>query len=240
MRELPILDADGKLSATALDIVIAIMTYPEDEERQEELRGAYLVERIPDVPEADQLLAKLTAEVPWLAAALRRSGTPRGVIASVKKTTASAWAVGETLLTMLAAAIHHPEIPMSRARAMTVLAKFHRDWPAERTREGVWSRFRSVAHFYAVRRLWDLEFEDPEGRIWERWLTEHLEQFLATAESIRTAAVMRRFLPYQGVWRVPAALALPSVQIEPGALIPELLELFLDYLPPHSAKHDLE
>jgi hypothetical protein len=105
MPELPILDDEGKLRATALDIIVAIMTYPEDEERQEELRAAYLVERIPDVPEADQLLAKLSAEVPWLAAALRRSGAPRRVIASAKKTAASAWAVGETLLTMLGAAI---------------------------------------------------------------------------------------------------------------------------------------
>lgn len=143
-------------------------------------------------------------------------------------------------MTMLGAAIHHPEIPMSRAKAMTVLAKFHRDWPAERTREGVWSRFRSVAHFYAVRQLWDIDYEDPEGKAWERWITENFEHYLATAESIRTAAVTRRFLPYEGVWRTPAALALPPVQIQPGALVPELLELFGSYLPPYSAKHDLE
>lgn len=233
MPELPILDA-GKLHRFSGDILVAIMIYPEDEERQEEYLAAVLVEKCAGNPKALDLLPK---NFPWIVAALSRTRTAGGIIAAAKKAAGSAWAVGEILTAMLAVSIHHPEIAIGPSMAIDVLYEFHREGPARighRTLWDVWSKFRSVSHFYAVRRLWDLSFEDPQGMLWEDWTTADFDEYLAAAEDIRKMAITRRFLTHEETWRVPDSLSLPPAKIEPGALLPELLILFQTYTPKHS------
>jgi hypothetical protein len=235
--ELPILDASGGLSEVAQDIVLAIMAYPEDEDRQEELLASLIVEKYQDHPRCPEILAGLTAAFPWFAAALYRSSTPAGVLSAARKATGSAWAAGEILVSMLAVSIHHPEINVGLSMTIDVLEEFNREGPARignRTLWDAWSRFRSVSHFYAVRRLWDVSYEDPEGVHWDDWTTADFDEYLATAEDLRKVAITRRFLFYDETWRVPDSFALPPAQIQPGPLLPELLDLFRRYRPKHS------
>lgn len=237
MPELPILDANGKLNEFARDILWAVMCYPQDGDRQEELLAAFILEKYQDHPASPEILAELAGSIPWLAAALYRSSTPSGVLAAAKKATGSAWAVGEILTTMLAVSIHHPEIPIGPSMAIDVIYEFHRDGSGRigyRTLWDVWTKFRAVAHFYAVRRLWDLTFEDPEGLHWQDWTAADFDEYLAVAENIRQMAVTRRFLSHEETWRVPAALGLSPARIEPGPLMPEMLALFQSYRPKHS------
>jgi len=239
MPELPILAETGKLHEIAPDIIWTIMVYPNDPDRQEELLAAFIIEKYADDPEGEDVLSGLAASIPWLAAALYRSSTPSGVMALAKRATGSSWAAGEILTAMLAVSIHHPEIAIGPSMAIDVLYEFHREGPVRighRTLWDVWSKFRSVSHLYAVRRLWDLSCgdQDPEGLGWERWLAEGFEEYLALAEDIRKMAITRRFLSHEETWRVPETLSLPPAQIQPGALRPELLSLFQGYSPKHS------
>ena len=236
MPELPILDASGKLHEIAGDILVAIMVYPEDQEKQQEYLSAVLVEKYQDDPGA---LSALAGNIPWLVPALSRSRTAGGVIAAAKKATSSAWAAGEILVAMLTVSIHHPEIAVGVSMTIDVLEEFHREGPAKighRTLWDAWKKFRSVAHFYAVRRLWDLSYKDPEGEHWEAWLAEGFDEYLAVAEDIRKRAIKRRFLSHREAWRVPSSLSLPPSRIEPGDMLPELLSLFQRYRPKHSKR----
>jgi hypothetical protein len=239
LPELPILNESGTLYMIAGDILAAIMVYPEDQEKQEEYLAAVLVEKCQDVGKDADSLITLAGITPWLLPALSRPRTAGGAIAAAKKATGSAWAAGEILLTMLAVSIHHPEINIRVSMTIDVLEEFQRGGPAgigNRTLWDTWSRFRSVSHFYAVRRLWDLSVEDPEGMHWEEWITGDFDEYLAVAEDLRKMAVTRRFLSHEETWRVPDSLSLPPSQIEPGALLPELLTLFQEYRPKHSKR----
>lgn len=233
MPELPILDASGQLSEAAGDILLAFMTYPEDEERREEFLACTIVQRYEDNPEA---LASLAGTMPWLVLALHRAPTPSGVFAEATQATGSAWIVGEILLMMLGAAIHHPEINVSITKTVSVLKDFHKKDIGERTLWDAWSTFRSVAHFYAVRRFWMYAHDDPTGELWEDWVSGDFDEYLSAAEELREMAVTRRFLPYESTWRVPKSLTLPSVGVELAPLEPDLLALFRGYRPEHSRR----
>jgi hypothetical protein len=234
--ELPILDARGNLLEIALDIIVAFMAFPEDQERREEYLAVVIVETCGDNPEA---LRAAADAVPWLVPALSRQRTAGGVVSAAKRATGSAWAAGEILVTMLAVSLHHPEIDVGVSMTIDVIDQFQRGGPASignRTLWDVWSKFRSVSHFYAVRRLWDISVADPEGLNWEGWISDAFDEYLVLAEGIRKMAVTRRFLSHEETWRVPDSMSLPPAHIEPGALRPEMLSLFQSYSPKHSKR----
>src|SRR4051812_29188968 len=108
MPVLPIVDSDGKLLPAALEIVLAITTYPADPKKQEEFLASALVDSLLRLENSAPALAELAATLPWLIPALYRSPTPEEVIEAAVQADASAWAAGEILLTMLTAAKHHP------------------------------------------------------------------------------------------------------------------------------------
>lgn len=150
------------------------------------------------------------------------------------------WAAGELLITLLTAAIHHPEVEITITKAIDAVFRLHhgalthgggKAKATPRTLWNAWKRFRPVVHFHAVRRLYMLDY--PE-RDFSDWFTSAVEEYLAAAEVVREQAVMRRFLPASGLWTVPKSLKLPKMEVELAPLTPELLDIIRSYKPEHS------
>ena len=176
--------------------------------------------------------------------ALHRAGTPSQVIEGAARDHAVSWAAGELLLVMLTAAIHHPEVRISLTKAVYGLSRFFEGKPTyggdqakakERTLWKAWERFRSVAHFHAVRQLWTHD-NHPNPETFATWTGENFEEYLAVAEEIRREAALRRLTDRVDTWCVPRALQLRRMQLELTALDSELLQILLQYKPEHSGK----
>jgi hypothetical protein len=233
MPVLPIVDSDGKLLPAAQEIVLAVTTYPTDPKKQEEFLASALVDGLLRLENSAPALAELAATLPWLIPALYRSPTPDEVIEAAVQADASAWAAGEILLTMLTAAKHHPRLNVGPKMAVEVISGYQEEAglvaASESTLWNSWRRFKTVAHFHAVRQLWMLNYEPPTPEPFITWRMGNLTGYLAWSEHIRNDAVSRRFLPFEDTWRTPDSLQLPPVEIELGPLLPELFEAFKNY-----------
>lgn len=239
MPELPLIDSDGKLLPYAPFVLLAYTTYPYDELKFEELLASGLVQHVlseEDASEDDRnaALLDLTAGNPWIIPALHRGPAPKEILEAAMQSDASAWAAGEILLTMLCVSSFHPEIPLTVKMTVECISEFQRETgqvaASESTLWNSWGRFKSVAHFHAVRQGW-MAADDvpPEPEYFVAWRMVEFDTYLACAEHYRKLAVSKRLVKFKEFWRVPDNLQLPPAAIELGPLLPELLEIFLRY-----------
>ncbi|HEX4495295.1 MAG TPA: hypothetical protein VIE43_06470 [Thermoanaerobaculia bacterium] len=238
MPVLPIEDApnDGFMAA----VVYALATYPKpsDEAKRDEVIATFFGRVFTQRPEYRPVLEDFTAKNPWFFPAALRAGTPEEVMKETAVEHVSGWACGELLLLMLSAAAHHPDLEVTTTKALWVMSELYR---GAKSRTGTtvsaspryfwkaWGKFKTVAHFHAVRPVWMDHFGD-----YSILTPEVIREYLAIAESIRHQAVARRFLPYAKTWSVPKSLELPDITYHPDPLEPKEIDLFRRYKPEHS------
>jgi hypothetical protein len=239
MPELPIVDSEGKLLPYAPFIVLAYTIYPDGDDKFEELLASGMVhDVIRESPEDDhsEELLQLATNNPWLIPALFRGPTPERILKDANQADASAWAAGEILLMMLCASTFHPEIDLTLKMTIEVISEFQREGgrvaASESTLWNSWSKFKSVAHFHAVRQAWASSVDRPSYEHFIAWRIESFDEYLACAENYRKHAVAKRFVAYDESWRAPSSLLLPPANLELGPLTPELLKIFLRYHAP--------
>lgn len=242
MPELPVLDASGKLSPVAHVILMAVMAYPENEQKQEEILASAVTGALQRVPESPAVTADLVQRFSWFLPAVHRAPSPGGVKRAALKASGSAWIAADALVLMLGGAIHHPDLDVHLTKALYAISVYHQ---GNVTRQGgklrlgnrtlwtAWTTFRSVAHLHAVKRLWAEDHPD-DSKSFPQWFASNLEEFLAAAEDLRRQAVTRRFLTNGETWSVPPTLPLPPVTVAPAPLDPEMLAILRDYRPEHS------
>jgi hypothetical protein len=233
--ELPITGSDGRLHDFADMVLLAVMTYPEDEHKQRQLVASTLVAGLLKTEKPDKAVVKAVTSLPWLVEALWSAPRHEDVVTRFGKDLGLSWPAGELMLTLLGAAIHHPETDITITKAVDAVFRYYhgalthsggRARVTTRTIWNAWERFRSVAHFHAARRL----YETTGGDSWKA----NLPEYLAASEEVRREAVTRRFLPSEGLWTSPSSLRLPRVDVEFGALKPEMLAIIRSYKPAHS------
>jgi hypothetical protein len=236
MPVLPIEDAPSDTYMAA--VVYAFATYPKNEAKRDEVIATFFAGVLTRRPEYRPLLEDFNAKNPWFFPAVHRAGTPEKVMKATAEEHVSGWTCGDLLLLMLSAAAHHPELDATTTKALWVMSELYR---GAKSRTGAtvstsrryiwkaWGKFKTVAHFHAVRPAWmdhfgDYEFIKPEA----------IREYLAVAESIRQQAVARRFLSHEKTWRVPESLELPHITYHTAPLESETIDLFRRYRPEHS------
>jgi hypothetical protein len=221
-------------------VLYAFTAYPEDEEKRDEVIATQFAETLMKRPETRPMLDGFAAENPWFLPALHRADKPDKVLKMAADELVSGWACGEMLVLMLSAAVHHPDLDVTPTKTVWAMSKFHSGGKSQtgatvsastRYIWKAWGKFKTMAHFHAVRPAWkdhfgDLGYLKPEA----------IREYLAVAESIRRQAVTRRFLSQEETWRVPESLPLPRIRYNPGGLTPEMLDLFRRYKPEHSRR----
>jgi hypothetical protein len=242
MPDLPIVGSNGKLHSFAPLVVLAVTTYPEDSDKQEELIASRFISSLLPLKNSAKLIHQAVAEIPWLVPALHRGPRPVELLRTAGRDGALSWAAGELLLTMLTAAVCHPELDISLTKAVYGLSRFTNGKPtygggkaksAQRTLWKAWRRFRRVAHFCAVQQLWTQN--NPERHDFGLWSVSNFEEYLSVAEAIRREAVTRRFLSEETTWRVPQLLRLRSIELDLGeGFKPEFLKILHSYRPEYS------
>jgi hypothetical protein len=236
MPVLPIKDAPNDAFMAA--VVYAHATYPKDEAKRDEVIATFFAGVLTRRPEYRPALENFTVQNPWFIPAVHRAGRPEEVMKETAEEHVSGWACGDLLLLMLSAAVHHPELDVTTTKAVWAMSELYRGAKSQagvtvsaslRYIWGAWGKFKTVAHFHAVRPAWmdhfgDYAFIQPEA----------IREYLAVAESIRNQAVARRFLSHEKSWRVPESLELPDIAYHPAPLEPETIDLFRHYKPEHS------
>jgi hypothetical protein len=240
MPELPIVDSEGKLLSFAPILLQAYAVYPDGGDEFEELLASGIVSEVllEESPSEDPipLLLKIVTKNPWIIPALHRGPTPEKILKDALQADIAAWGAGEILLTMLSVSKLYPDLGVHLRMTIEVISEFQKKSKratSESTLWNSWMRFKSVAHFHAVRQGWmaapDLP-QDPE--YFAAWKLGDFANYLACAENYRKLAISGRFLKYKDAWRTPASLVLPAPDIGLGEPTPELLEIFLRYPAP--------
>jgi hypothetical protein len=235
MPVLPIGDTPNDAYMAA--VVYAFATFPENKERRDEVLATYFADVLMQRPEYRPELDAFASRNPWFTPALHRAGKPKEVIKETAQEHVSGWACGELLVLMLSAAAHHPDLAVTTTKALWVMSEQYKGTKSEsgatvsasiRYIWKSWGKFKTVAHFHAVRLAWVDHFGD-----YEVLKAEAIREYLAVAESIRQQAVARRILAHPETWRVPESLELPAITYSPIPLDAETLDLFERYEPEH-------
>lgn len=167
MPVLPIEDAPS--DAHRAVIVYAFTTYPKDEAKRDEVIATYFADVLMKRPEYRPVLDAFASDNPWFTPALHRAGTPEDVLKETAREHSSGWACGELLVLMLSAAAHHPELDVTPTKALWVVSELYRGAKSQtgatvsastRYIWKAWGKFKTVAHFYAVRSAWMDHFGD--------------------------------------------------------------------------------
>lgn len=242
MPALDILDEDGKLSAIfAGPQVLAVSFYPDDEAKREEMLAVFAAELMLVAPEADRKLELLAPFIPALVRAL----PPPQIWHQASRHGGNSWMAGEILLFLLSSTIHHPELQVTPTKAIHSLAGLMRGAPTfggDPVSVGIrrfwqsWSRFKSVAHFHAVRQiLWQHATDAAVALQKMADLTaERLVEYLALARALSAEAFKYGILVPSETWTIPDSLELPPAQIGSPPLPEVALAALAAYQPEHS------
>lgn len=249
MPPIDLLEADGSLGPLAASEVLAVTLYPDDKEKRFELL----------VSVASQILVKAGNEakaekveipVAWLEVLIRAPSREK-ILTAAADYAANSWIAGELMLFMVTAAIHHPELDITLTKAILTLKQACEGVPTfgggvtsfgKRTAWTAWGRFKSVAHFHAVRQLWLIDGAiGPGVEDWAKFTTgKRLAEYIALAETIRRAAVERKIVRHQDTWYAPPGMELPASGFHLPPFPESTLEIFARYSPEHSSDSGFE
>jgi hypothetical protein len=267
---LELLEPDGSLSFFASTNLLAATMYPDQKEKREELLVTTAVQLIIKATEEQKRLAakkgkrkkkgaedksvvtsSLPIPVDWLSVLLR-SPSAEKVLTDASTYAGYSWAAGELILFMISAAIHHPALDVTLTKAVWALSRIFAGEEtygggsvsvSQRTVWKAWSRFKSVAHFHAIRQIWLQDKNRRTGPDIEGFVDLHNDrmlEYISLAEAVRKAAVERRILRHDETWWPPERLELPPARVQVPPLPPTALEELAKYAPEHSRDADLD
>jgi hypothetical protein len=207
---LKLTDGQGNLLPFFSPTIMAVMLYPDDEDKRTEFLAQEHLRRLDEIVvsleaeghssrEIDEKFPPLVAWAveeqgffsPTLVRALRTGPSAAEIQATIKTLAADGLLAGELLLTMITCAKHHPHhvsvlkaIYLLRKSAARGMARVPASAPTGQTKlKEDWAQFEPVAHLWAAAHLGFLELQTAAA---PRELVVHLDrEFLAKAEELR-------------------------------------------------------
>jgi hypothetical protein len=246
MPVLNIVDKDGGLNLFAPTEVLSVILYPDDEGKREEFLVSGVVRTLLELSDEEKRNKVLKAAAVGFIPVLWRSPDPDTIIRRAVSYAGSSWVAGEMLLFMLSVAIHHPEHEVSPTKAVYTLSQvleggdtFGGESAAvkERTLWKAWGRFKSAAHFVAIRQFVLQEYQEATPDLFMSLATlsvEALSLYLSGAEYLRRLGEQHQILDPAETWRVPEGLDLPVSEITLPPLPEQHLRVLTTYRPEYA------
>ena len=241
---------DGSLSGFASMYLHALSCYPEA--KDEDKRARFMIALAAQISVKSAIaMGEDTLVLPtsWLDVLLDSPPTDK-IFSAAATAAGNSWIAGEVILFMVDAAIHHPELEVTPTKALWALQRILKGEETfgggtvsvgERTVWAAWSRFKSVAHFHAVRQIW-LQDKTRENRGDPKEFVgmqhERVLEYLALAEVIRKEATQRNLIRHSETWWPPDSLDLPPAEINFPPLPQPALEVLAQYRPEYAKGAD--